>query len=106
MLKTSLNDTIAAISTPIGQGGIGIVRISGKDAIKIAARVFVPKDKKSPAQFKTYTMHYGRIMDGAQVIDEAILTLMRSPRSYTREDVVEINCHAGLVALRKVLELV
>lgn len=106
MLKTSLNDTIAAISTPIGQGGIGIVRISGKDAIKIAARVFVSKDKKSPAQFKTYTMHYGRVMDGAQVIDEAILTLMRSPRSYTREDVVEINCHAGLVALRKVLELV
>jgi len=106
MLKTSLNDTIAAISTPIGQGGIGIVRLSGKDAINISGRIFVSKDKEKPSQFKTYTMHYGRIMEGAQVIDEVILTLMRSPKSYTREDVVEINCHGGLVALRKVLDLV
>ncbi|TAM38314.1 tRNA uridine-5-carboxymethylaminomethyl(34) synthesis GTPase MnmE, partial [bacterium] len=106
MIKTRVDDTIAAISTPIGQGGIGIVRLSGKEAINIAARVFVPKDKNKPSQFKTYTMHYGRIMDGAQVIDEVILTLMRSPKSYTKEDVVEINCHGGLVALRKVLDLV
>ena len=106
MLKSSLNDTIAAISTPIGQGGIGIVRLSGKDAINIAGRIFVSKDKKKPAQFKTYTMHYGRIMSGEQVIDEVILTLMCSPKSYTRENVVEINCHGGLVALRKVLDLV
>jgi len=106
MLKSSLNDTIAAISTPIGQGGIGIVRLSGKDAINIAGRIFLSKDKKKPAQFKTYTTHYGRIMVGEQVIDEVILTLMRSPKSYTREAVVEINCHGGLVALRKVLDLV
>jgi len=106
MLKASLNDTIAAISTPIGQGGIGIVRLSGKDAINIAGRIFVSKDKNKPSQFKTYTIHYGRIMEGAQVIDEVILTLMRSPKSYTREDVVEINCHGGLVTLHKILDLV
>ena len=106
MLKTSLDDTIAAISTPIGQGGIGIVRLSGKDAINIAGKFFVSQDKKKPSQFKTYTTHYGRIMEGDKVIDEVILTLMRSPKSYTKEDVVEINCHGGLVALRKVLDLV
>jgi tRNA modification GTPase len=122
-------DTIAAISTPIGESGIGIVRISGKDALKVADKVFVSNDGKEPSQFKTYTVHYGWIVApltgspvrqlpgsnrqaGKQasrqtdVIDEVILTVMRAPKSYTKEDIVEINCHGGIVSLRGVLDLV
>jgi len=101
-----LNDTIVAISTPLGEGGIGMVRMSGKNALKIADKVFRSKDKEKPSQFKTYTTHYGHIIDKNQIIDEIILTVMRSPKSYTKEDIVEINCHSGIVPLRKVLELV
>ncbi|MFZ5800154.1 MAG: tRNA uridine-5-carboxymethylaminomethyl(34) synthesis GTPase MnmE [Candidatus Omnitrophota bacterium] len=113
---TNLNDTIAAISTPVGQGGIGIVRLSGGNALRIADAVFVSKDKQRPSGFKTYTVHYGWVIDRKlkienrrakrAFIDEAILTVMRAPRSYTREDVVEINCHSGIVPLKKTLELV
>jgi GTP-binding protein len=106
MINKDLTDTIAAISTPIGEGGIGIVRISGKDALNIADKIFVSKDKQKPTQFKTYTTHYGWVKDNSKIIDEVILTVMRSPRSYTKEDIVEINCHGGIVALRKVLDLV
>jgi len=109
MLKYSLSDTIAAIATSIGESGIGIVRISGKNALAIAGKVFVSKDGKKPSDFKTYTTHYGWIVDPfkpKQIIDEVILTLMRKPRSYTKEDIVEINCHGGIVALRRVLGLV
>ena len=109
MLKHSISDTIAAIATPIGESGIGIVRISGKDALAIADKVFVSNDAKRPSDFKTYTAHYGWIVDPfetTQVIDEVILTVMRSPKSYTKEDIVEINCHSGIVALRRVLGLV
>ncbi|MFA4843237.1 MAG: tRNA uridine-5-carboxymethylaminomethyl(34) synthesis GTPase MnmE, partial [Candidatus Omnitrophota bacterium] len=115
MLNNSLNDTIAAISTPVGDAGIGIVRLSGGDALKISGRIFVSKDGKKPSEYKAYTVHYGWIMEtpGAKVrqaqngiIDEVLLTIMRAPRSYTKEDIVEINCHGGIVALRKVLDLV
>ncbi|MCU0652328.1 MAG: tRNA uridine-5-carboxymethylaminomethyl(34) synthesis GTPase MnmE [Candidatus Omnitrophica bacterium] len=106
MYNVNLNDTIAAIATPIGDGGIGIVRLSGKDALAIADKIFVSKDKKKPSGFKTYTTHYGCIVDKSKVVDEVILTIMRSPRSYTKEDIVEINCHGGIVALRAVLDLV
>lgn len=105
MEKEDLTDTIAAISTPIGEGGIGIVRISGEDALKIADKIFVSSRGK-PSGFKTYTIHYGKIADSSRVIDEVILTVMRAPKTYTKEDVVEINCHGGIVALRDVLELV
>ena len=101
-----LNDTIVAISTPLGEGGIGMVRMSGKNALKIADKVFRSKNKEKPSQFTTYTTHYGHIIDKNQIIDEIILTVMRSPKSYTKEDIVEINCHSGIVPLRKVLELV
>ena len=101
-----LNDTITAIATPIGEGGIGIVRLSGKDALKIADKVFTSRGKKSPCGFKSYTTHYGWIKDKEKIIDEVILTVMLSPYSYTKEDVVEINCHGGIVALRAVLDLV
>ena len=100
-----MNDTIAAVSTPAGEGGIGIVRISGKRALSIADTIFVSKSGIRPSKVKTYTVHYGHIV-GSEVIDEVILTVMRAPRSYTREHVIEINCHGGIVALRKVLELV
>ena len=113
MNKHNIEDTITAISTPIGEGGIGIVRLSGSLALKIADSLFVSKDKVRPAKFKTYTVHYGHIIDKTktkdhrpETIDEVILTVMKAPKSYTREDVVEINCHGGIQAVKKVLELV
>jgi len=106
MIQYELTDTIAAIATPMGEGGIGIVRISGKLALNIADNIFISPRGAKPSTFKTYTTHYGSIVKDAKVIDEVILTIMRSPKSYTKEDVVEINCHGGIVALRAVLELV
>lgn len=111
-----MEETIVAISTPIGEGGIGIVRLSGPDAIRIADGIFVSKDGKRPSQFRTYTVHYGRIVDNSKLlapssklqtnfIDEVILTVMKAPRSYTKEDIVEINCHGGIQATKNVLEL-
>ena len=111
----SANDTIAAISTPVGEGGIGIVRLSGKKALSVADKVFISKDKGKPSSYKTHTVHYGHIVgprrpsapatQKSEIIDEVILTVMRAPKSYTKEDIVEINCHGGIIALRKVLEL-
>jgi tRNA modification GTPase len=113
MLREDLDDTIAAISTPVGEAGIGIVRISGKEALKVADKIFASKGNKKPSAFKTYTTHYGWITNklsalnsAAGIIDEVLLTVMRAPKSYTKEDSVEINCHGGIVALRRVLELV
>ncbi|MEA3305909.1 MAG: tRNA uridine-5-carboxymethylaminomethyl(34) synthesis GTPase MnmE [Candidatus Omnitrophota bacterium] len=105
MKRNSNNDTIAAVSTPVGEGGIGIVRLSGRDSMKIADRIFLSSDKIKPSRFKTHTIHYGYIID-KDVIDEVLLTVMRAPGTYTREDVVEINCHGGITALRKVLALI
>jgi tRNA modification GTPase len=96
------NDTIVAISTPIGKSGIGIVRLSGSQAFAIADKIFVTSNGLRPSQFPTHTIHYGWIKD----IDEVLLTVMRAPRTYTREDIVEINCHSGIVVLRRILELV
>jgi len=98
-------DTIVAISTATGEGGIGIVRLSGRESLTIANKIFVGLDKIKPTRFKSYTMHYGKIMDNKKIIDEVILTVMRGPKSYTRQDVVEINCHGGVLSLRKILEL-
>ena len=106
MINNDLSDTIAAVSTPVGVGGIGIVRISGKGALNIADKIFISPDGKKPSAFKTYTTHYGAIARQSKIIDEVILTVMRGPKSYTREDIVEINCHGGIVALREALELV
>ncbi len=106
MTIPDLSDTIAAISTPLGQGGIGIVRLSGEKALDIADRIFKPgRGDQLPSTLPTHTVHYGRVVDGDEVVDEALLTLMHAPRSYTREDVVEISCHGSMVALRRVLEL-
>ncbi|MFH0917921.1 MAG: tRNA uridine-5-carboxymethylaminomethyl(34) synthesis GTPase MnmE [Candidatus Omnitrophota bacterium] len=105
MWEDNLQDTIAAISTASGEGGIGIVRLSGPESLAIAGKIFVGHRKKNPALFKSYTMHYGQIVDNHKVVDEVILTLMRGPKSYTRQDVVEINCHGGMLSLRKILDL-
>lgn len=103
-----LDDTIAAISTPIGQGGIGIVRISGPGALRIADTLFQHKKKGPPSHMDSNLLQCGYLIDpaGNQVVDEVLLSVMRSPHSYTRENVVEINCHGGMIAVKKVLELV
>jgi tRNA modification GTPase len=102
------DDTIAAISTPLGEGGIGIVRLSGKDSIQIAEKIFSSPKNKSLTDSKSRRVIYGYIKNPTtgEKIDEVLVTVMRSPHSYTREDVVEINCHGGMIALRKTLELV
>jgi tRNA modification GTPase len=107
MVKDGLVDTIAAVATSCGVAGIGIVRISGKDALAIADKIFVSRDKSRVFDFKAYTLHYGWIARSQDktIVDEVLLGIMRAPRSYTREDVVEINCHGGIVAVRAVLEL-
>ncbi|MDP3042231.1 MAG: tRNA uridine-5-carboxymethylaminomethyl(34) synthesis GTPase MnmE [Candidatus Omnitrophota bacterium] len=105
MWEDSPQDTIAAISTALGEGGIGIVRLSGPESLAIASKIFVGLDKNKPEHFKSYSLHYGKIVDQHKIIDEVLLTVMRGPKSYTRQDVVEINCHGGLLSLRKILEL-
>ncbi len=97
-------DTIAAISTPPGEGGIGIVRLSGQEAFSIAERLFVPA---RGGGLKSHALRYGFIADPStgEKVDEVLLAAMRAPSTYTREDVVEINCHGGLLPLRRVLEL-
>ena len=103
-----IDDTIAGISTAAGEGAIGIVRISGKDSIDIANKIFKSKNNKLISDMKTYTMAYGYVVDPktAEMVDEVIISLMREPRTYTREDIVEINCHGGMMAVRKILSLV
>ena len=100
-------DTIAAIATPPGQAGIGIVRLSGPAALAIATRLFRPRQPR-PGPFPTHRLLLGQIIapDDGQVIDEVLLSYMRAPHSYTREDVVEINCHSGWAVLQQVLHLV
>ncbi len=100
-------DTIVAISTPIGEGGIGIVRLSGKDAIPIADKVFFSPKGRKLRDAKSHSVVYGFVIDPAknERIDEVIATIMKAPKTYTREDVVEINCHGGMLALRTTLQL-
>ena len=104
-------DTIAAISTPQGVGGIGVVRISGSNALSVADKIFVPysvkKDGvKSLSDMKGYTAKYGKITDSGEFIDDAVVLVFRAPHSYTGEDVVEISCHGGMYITRRVLRLV
>ena len=108
MISHPFDDTIAAISTPTGLGGIGIVRLSGPNALGLAAEIFRPAAKdRSVLDQESFTTCYGRVIgDAGEAVDEAILTVMRAPRTYTTQDVVEINCHGGIVPLRRTLELV
>ncbi|OGS20609.1 MAG: tRNA uridine-5-carboxymethylaminomethyl(34) synthesis GTPase MnmE [Elusimicrobia bacterium RIFOXYA2_FULL_39_19] len=105
-MKLAQSDTIAAIATSnTGEGGIGIVRLSGTDAVKTAEKIFLSKNNKELSGFKSHTVHYGWITDGKNKIDEVLLTVMRAPKTYTCEDVVEISGHGGPAVLRKILEL-
>ena len=99
-------ETIAAISTPFGESGIGIVRVSGSSAESIARKLFKPK--KGQSGFISHRFHYGEIVDNhsGKAVDEVLIVLMKSPKTYTREDIVEIHCHGGYFILQKILELV
>lgn len=101
-----LNDTIVAIATPQGEGGIGVIRISGAKAFDIADRLFISKGKPLRER-ASHTLHYGRIISprSKEVLDDAVVSLFRSPHSYTKEDVVEFSCHGGPVTLSLVLNL-
>ena len=96
-----MNDTIAAISTSLGIGAIAIVRVSGKDAIKIVDKIFSNNLLKQDS----HTISYGYIKDNDEVIDEVLVSVMKSPKTFTTEDIVEINCHGGIITTQKILEL-
>ncbi len=101
-----MNDTIAAIATPFGSGGIGVIRISGPDATAIAVPFFSRTRTGPPStgDLKTHRVYHGYFMDNGEVIDEILLIFMKGPRSYTAEDVVEIQAHSGTVVLKQILE--
>ncbi len=101
-----LDDVIAAISTPIGTGGIGIVRMSGAGCIALADSIFIGRKKLT--QRASHTLSYGKITDGVggEIIDEVLVSVMKAPHTYTKEDIVEINCHGGFLVTRRVLEAV
>jgi tRNA modification GTPase len=100
-------DTICAVSTPPGEGGIGIIRVSGSDALAVSSRVFRPRRDRDIAAAATHSLQYGHVVDpdSGEVVDEVLVTVMRAPASYTREDVVEINCHGGMMPLWRVMKL-
>ena len=98
-----MNDTIAAISTTLGVSAISIIRVSGNDAIKIVNKIFKGKNLE---KVETHTINYGHILDKDEIIDEVLVSVMKSPKTFTTEDVVEINCHGGISTTNKVLELV
>ncbi|MCL5674223.1 MAG: tRNA uridine-5-carboxymethylaminomethyl(34) synthesis GTPase MnmE [Candidatus Omnitrophica bacterium] len=100
------NDTICAISTPLGIGGIGLIRLSGPDTYRIIKKIFMSKNEKIPvSKWKSHTVRYGYIVDNEKIVDEVLITIMRKPKSYTREDMAEIGCHGGLAAMKSVLNL-
>jgi len=103
-----LEDTIAAIATPLGAGGLAVVRLSGPQSLSIADQCFEPVGKSSlkPSEAATHTIHYGRVVHKAKLVDEVLLAVMRAPRTFTREDVVEITCHGGLLPAKLVLDAV
>ena len=104
-----IDDTIAAIATPLGEGALAVIRLSGADALAIAGRCFRPigASSQSPCDATTHTLHYGNIIDAEdRVVDEVLLAVMRTPRTFTREDTVEITCHGGMVASQAVLQTV
>jgi tRNA modification GTPase len=100
-------ETIAAIATLLGNAGINIVRISGDNSLNIAKKIFVKKNKQEVDYLKPRYLHYGYIVDeDGKIIDEVLLSYMKKPNTYTREDVIEINCHGGIISARKILEMV
>ncbi len=101
------SDTIAAIATAVSDSGIGIIRISGENAIEVADRVYRSKNnKKRLLNVKSHTIHYGFIYDGDVMVDEVMVAVMKEPNTYTRENTVEIDCHGGILVMRKILDAV
>ena len=102
-----ITDTIAAISSAAGNSGIGIIRVSGDEAIEVVDKIFRPANKnKKLVNVESHTVHYGHIMDGDKTLDQVLVIVMKNPHSYTGEDTVEIDCHGGMLILKKVLDLV
>ena len=100
-------DTIAAIATAVSDSGIGIIRISGSDALLVADKVYrSPKNQKKLSQAASHTIHYGYIYDDNEMVDEVMVLLMKAPHSYTKEDTVEIDCHGGVYVMKRILETV
>ena len=100
-------DTIAAIATAMSNSGIGIIRISGDEAFEVADRIFYPKKgNKKVSEMETHTIHYGYIKDQEEIIDEVMLLIMKGPRSYTCENTIEIDCHGGVLVMKRILETV
>ena len=100
-------DTIAAIATALSDSGIGIIRISGSEAVEIADKIYASKNRKKHLKdVMSHTIHYGFIVDNDEIVDEVMVTVMRAPKSYTAEDTVEINCHGGILMMRRILELI
>ena len=97
-----MNDTIAAISTTTGVGAISIIRVSGDESIKIVNKIFKEKDLE---KVKSHTIHYGHIVYKDEIQDEVLVTIMKAPKTFTTEDVVEINCHGSIVVTKKILEI-
>ena len=102
-----MNTTIAAISTAVSASGIGIIRISGPEAMDVISRIYRSKGgKKKIKEVPTHTIHYGYIYDGEEIVDEVLVMVMRAPKTFTGEDTVEIDCHGGVYAMNRVLETV
>jgi len=106
-MNKSIRDTITAMGTRPGESAIGIIKLSGKDSIKIADRIFLANNKKKLFKAEPYSMSYGAIMEpDGSMIDEVLVSVMKAPASYTREDIVEINCHGGTQSANRIMELV
>ncbi|MCR1955052.1 tRNA uridine-5-carboxymethylaminomethyl(34) synthesis GTPase MnmE [Clostridioides mangenotii] len=101
-----IDDTIVAIATAPGEGGIGILRISGEKSLVIAESIFKSVSGKKIGEYNNRTLIYGNIVDDGKIIDEVLLAYMKGPKSYTAEDVIEINCHGGFISVKKILELI
>lgn len=98
-------DTIVALATPSGAGAIAVIRLSGKDAVSVASKVFQPVSKKDIAKQKSHTIHLGYIVDGEKVLDQVLVSIFKTPHSYTGEDVVEISCHGSVFIQRQIIQL-
>lgn len=107
MFHLNSEDTIAAIATGAANSGIGIIRLSGDNAISLADKIFVPiKKEKRLINVKSHTIHYGYIKDEDNIVDEVLVSVMKAPNTYTQENVVEINCHGGMIVLKNILDVV
>ncbi len=104
----NLDDTIAAIATPLGEGGLAVIRISGGNALTVAEKVFTPVGGNSckPSEAKSHTIHYGKVLRAGERVDEVLCAVMLAPRTFTRENIVEITCHGGILSTKTVLDAV